>query len=232
VTAIARRQLQDRHRRARPPRRHLPQLGLHPDQGALALGRDFPYQHAKDYGLSAGNVGFDAKAVVARRARCRSASTTASFLMKKNKVQVIWGEAAIEAVGKVAVKPSRQPGQGRARARQLQASTSSSQPVRTRVSAGAGTNKTLVWTFRAMMPERMPKSLLVVGSGAIGVEFASFYRTFGADITVVEVLPQILPVEDAEIAAFAREAFGSRASRSSPAPRSQARPQGRRRHRH
>src|SRR5262249_10558772 len=66
----------------------------------------------------------------------------------------------------------------------------------------------LVWTyFEAMAPDRMPKSLLVIGSGAIGVEFASFYRTFGAEVTMVEVLPQILPVEDAEIAAFARKSF-------------------------
>src|SRR5205823_9664578 len=69
-------------------------------------------------------------------------------------------------------------------------------------------DKKLGWTyFEAMAPERMPKSLLVIGSGAIGVEFASFYRSFGTVVTVVEVLPQILPVEDAEIVAFARKAF-------------------------
>ncbi len=66
----------------------------------------------------------------------------------------------------------------------------------------------LIWTyFEAMVPERMPKSLLVVGSGAIGIEFASFYRSFGAEVTVVEVLPQILPVEDPEIAGLARKAL-------------------------
>ena len=73
---------------------------------------------------------------------------------------------------------------------------------------GLEPDKKLVWTyFEAMNPDKMPKSLLVVGSGAIGIEFASFYRTMGAEVTVVEVLPQILPVEDAEIAAFARKAF-------------------------
>ena len=73
---------------------------------------------------------------------------------------------------------------------------------------GLEPDKKLVWTyFEAMNPDKMPKSLLVIGSGAIGIEFASFYRTMGADVTVVEVLPQILPVEDAEIAAFARKAF-------------------------
>src|SRR5262249_2551576 len=66
----------------------------------------------------------------------------------------------------------------------------------------------LIWTyFEAMVPDRIPKSLLVIGSGAIGVEFASFFRSFGSEVTIVEVLPQILPVEDAEIAAFARKSF-------------------------
>lgn len=73
---------------------------------------------------------------------------------------------------------------------------------------GLEPDKKLVWTyFEAMNPDKMPKSLLVVGSGAIGIEFASFYRTMGAEVTVVEVLPQILPVEDAEIAGFARKQF-------------------------
>jgi dihydrolipoamide dehydrogenase len=73
---------------------------------------------------------------------------------------------------------------------------------------GIEPDKKLVWTyFEAMVPDRIPKSLLVIGSGAIGIEFASFYRTLGAEVTVVEVLPQILPVEDAEIAAFARKSF-------------------------
>src|SRR5262249_31614984 len=80
--------------------------------------------------------------------------------------------------------------------------------ARPRVLPGLEPDKKLVWTyFEAMVPDRMPKSLLVVGSGAIGIEFASFYRTLGAEVTVVEVLPQILPVEDAEIAAFARKSF-------------------------
>ena len=73
---------------------------------------------------------------------------------------------------------------------------------------GLEPDKKLIWTyFEAMLPERMPKSLLVVGSGAIGIEFASFYRNFGVEVTVVEILPQILPAEDAEISAFARKQF-------------------------
>src|SRR5207244_3882571 len=77
-----------------------------------------------------------------------------------------------------------------------------------RVFPGLEADKKLVWTyFEAMNPDKMPKSLLVIGSGAIGIEFASFYRTMGAEVTIVEVLPQILPVEDGEIAGFARKQF-------------------------
>jgi dihydrolipoamide dehydrogenase len=80
--------------------------------------------------------------------------------------------------------------------------------ARPRILPGLEPDKKLIWTyFEAMVPERMPKSLLVVGSGAIGIEFASFYRMFGAEVTVVEVLPQILPEEDAKFAAFARKTF-------------------------
>ena len=78
-----------------------------------------------------------------------------------------------------------------------------------------------------MVPEAIPKSLLVVGSGAIGIEFASFYRDMGAEVTVVEVLDRVLPVEDEEISAFARKASRSRASRSTPARRSKGLEQGR-----
>ncbi|MBM0206596.1 dihydrolipoyl dehydrogenase, partial [Micromonospora sp. STR1s_5] len=80
--------------------------------------------------------------------------------------------------------------------------------ARPRALPGIEPDKRLIWTYyEAMVPDRMPKTLLVMGSGAIGIEFASFYRTMGADVTVVEVLPQVLPVEDAEIAAFARKRF-------------------------
>src|SRR5882757_4719293 len=130
--------------------------------------------------------------------------------MKKNKVTVIWGEAAIDAPGKVTVKatkaeaPKGALGPGSYQAKHIIIATG----ARPRVLPGLEPDKKLVWTyFEAMAPDRMPKSLLVIGSGAIGVEFASFFRTFGADVTVVEVLPQILPVEDAEIAAFARKAL-------------------------
>src|ERR1041385_7342287 len=168
-------------------------------------------QHAKDYGLTASNVGYDAAAIVKRsRAVSKRLNDGVGFLMKKNKVQVIWGEAAIDAPGKVTVKASKSEAPkgalppGAYQAKHIIIATG----ARPRVLPGLEPDKKLVWTyFEAMNPDRMPKSLLVVGSGGVGIEFASFYRTLGADVAVVEVLPQILPVEDAEIAAFARKSF-------------------------
>src|ERR1700756_4166699 len=168
-------------------------------------------QHAKDYGLSAGEVNYDPSAVVKRsRAVAKRLNDGVGFLMKKNKVDVIWGEAAIDAPGKVTVKagggeaPKGALGAGAYAAKHIIIATG----ARPRVLSGIEPDKKLVWTyFEAMVPDRIPKSLLVIGSGAIGVEFASFFRTLGAEVTVVEVLSQILPVEDAEIAAFARKSF-------------------------
>lgn len=168
-------------------------------------------QHAKDYGLSADNVSFDAAAVIKRsRGVAGRMNNGVGYLLKKNKVTVIWGEATIDAPGKVTVKASKteapkgSEGPGTYTAKHIIVATG----ARPRVLPGLEPDKKLVWTyFEAMNPDKMPKLLLVVGSGAIGIEFASFYRTMGADVTVVEVLPQILPVEDAEIAAFARKQF-------------------------
>jgi dihydrolipoamide dehydrogenase len=186
--------------------------GCIPTKALLRSAEIFHYmQHAKDYGLTADNVGYDAAAVVKRsRAVSKRLNDGVGFLMRKNKVSVIWGEATIEAPGKITVKaaPAEAPkgalGPGSYQAKHIIVATG----ARPRVLPGLEPDKKLVWTyFEAMVPDRMPKSLLVVGSGAIGIEFASFYRTLGADVTVVEVLPQILPVEDAEIQAFARKSF-------------------------
>jgi dihydrolipoamide dehydrogenase len=168
-------------------------------------------QHAKDYGLTADNVGYDASAVVKRsRAVSKRLNDGVGFLMKKNKVAVIWGEAAIDAPGKVTVKASTSEapkgalGAGSYQAKHIIIATG----ARPRVLPGLEPDKKLIWTyFEAMVPPSIPKSLLVVGSGAIGIEFASFFRNFGSEVTVVEVLPQILPVEDQEIQAFARKSF-------------------------
>ena len=168
-------------------------------------------QHAKHYGLAAENVSYDAGAVVKRsRTVSKRLNDGVGFLMKKNKVSVIWGEASIDAPGKITVKPvtAAAPkgalGPGAYEAKHIIIATG----ARPRVLPGLEPDQKLVWTyFEAMVPERMPKSLLVIGSGAIGIEFASFYRAFGVEVTVVEVLPQILPVEDTEIAGLARKAF-------------------------
>src|SRR5258708_658201 len=167
--------------------------------------------HAKDYGLSAKDVSFDPAAVIKRsRGVAKRLADGVGFLFKKNKIQLIWGEAAIDAPGRITVKQSKAEAPkgalppGAYQAKHIIIATG----ARPRVFPGIEPDKKLVWTyFEAMNPDKMPKSLLVIGSGAIGVEFASFYRTLGAEVTVVEVLPQILPVEDAEIAAFARKSF-------------------------
>jgi len=186
--------------------------GCIPTKALLRSAEIFHYmQHAKDYGLKADNVGYDAGAVVKRsRAVAKRLNDGVGFLMKKNKVSVIWGEAAITAPGNVTVKPAQAEapkgalGPGSYQAKHIIIATG----ARPRVLPGLEPDKKLVWTyFEAMVPDRVPKSLLVVGSGAIGIEFASFFRTLGSEVTVVEVLPQILPVEDAEIAAFARKSF-------------------------
>ncbi len=186
--------------------------GCIPTKALLRSAEIFHYlQHPKDYGLSAEHVTYDPGAVVKRsRAVSKRLNDGVGFLMRKNKVAVIWGEASIEGPGKVAVKsvatqaPKGALGAGTYQAKHIIIATG----ARPRVLPGLEPDKKLIWTyFEAMVPERMPKSLLVVGSGAIGIEFASFYRTFGAEVTVVEILPQILPAEDAEISAFARKQF-------------------------
>jgi dihydrolipoamide dehydrogenase len=173
-------------------------------------------QHAKDYGLSAQGVGFDASAIV-QRSRGVSGKLNGGVggLLKKNKVDVIFGEATISKIGQVVVaaprKPAMQPqhpaprgalGNGTYQAKHIIVATG----ARPRVLPGIEPDGKLIWTyFEAMVPPAMPKSLIVMGSGAIGIEFASFYRTMGVEVTVVEVMNQIMPVEDAEIAAHARK---------------------------
>src|SRR3977135_3218879 len=186
--------------------------GCIPTKALLRSAEIYHYmQHAKDYGLKVDNVGYDAEAIVKRsRGVSKRLNDGVGFLMKKNKVEGIWGEAAIDAPGKVTVKagkseaPKGALGAGSYQAKHIIIATG----ARPRVLPGIEPDKKLVWTyFEASGPPAIPKSLLVIGSGAIGIEFASFYRTLGSEVTVVEVLPQILPVEDHEIQAFARKSF-------------------------
>jgi dihydrolipoamide dehydrogenase len=182
-------------------------------------------QHAKNYGLvMEGTMKPDVKAVVARsRGISAKLNGGIGYLMKKNKVDVIWGEAKItkasingvpgEVVVKAMTKPAVQPqnaipkgvqGEGTYTAKHIIVATG----ARPRSLPGIEPDGKLIWTyFEAMVPSEMPKSMLVMGSGAIGMEFASFYHAMGVDVTVVEVMPQILPVEDAEISALARKTF-------------------------
>jgi dihydrolipoamide dehydrogenase len=186
--------------------------GCIPTKALLRSSEVFHYlEHANAYGLSAEKVGFDPGAIVKRsRVVSKRLNDGVGFLMRKNNIPVIWGEASIDAPGKVAVKPSKSEapkgalGPGSYQAKHIIIATG----ARPRVLPGLEPDKKLVWTyFEAMVPDRVPKSLLVIGSGAIGIEFASFFRTLGSEVTVVEILPQILPAEDAEVAALARKAF-------------------------
>ncbi|MGE7154370.1 dihydrolipoyl dehydrogenase [Methylorubrum rhodesianum] len=193
--------------------------GCIPTKALLRSAEIYHYmQHAADYGLSAKEVSFDAAAIVKRsRGVSGRLNGGVGMLLKKNKVDVIWGEASIEAAakgnepGKVTVKetkraeaPKGAKGAGTYSAKHIIVATG----ARPRVLPGIEPDKKQIWTYyEAMVPEKMPKSLLVMGSGAIGIEFASFYRTMGAEVTVIELLPQILPVEDAEIAGLARKRF-------------------------
>jgi dihydrolipoamide dehydrogenase len=177
--------------------------GCIPTKALLRSAEIYHYMgHAKDFGLSVEKFSFDAAAVVARsRGVAKRMKDGVTFLMKKNKITVIEGTAKISKPGEVKVEGK---GAGTYQAKHIVIATG----ARPRVLPGIEPDKKLIWTyFEAMVPEKMPKSLLVLGSGAIGIEFASFFRTMGSEVTVVEVLPQILPVEDEEIAAHARKRF-------------------------
>ena len=176
-------------------------------------------EHASAYGLKLdGKVVPDPVAVVKRsRQVSQQLNGGVAFLLKKNKVDVIWGEAVVSKVGEVKVTATRKPivqpqnpipkgvqGEGTYQAKHIIVATG----ARPRVLPGIEPDGKLIWTyFEAMKPTEFPKSLIVMGSGAIGIEFASFYRQMGAEVTVVEVLPQVMPVEDAEIAKVAQKKF-------------------------
>jgi dihydrolipoamide dehydrogenase len=159
-------------------------------------------QHLDEFGFAADNVRFDLGKVVKRsRAVAKQLASGVGHLLKKNKVAVFDGAGRLAGAGRVAVSgKTKTVIAGKhiilatgARARQL---------------PGLETDGKLIWSYKdAMVPTAMPKRLLVVGSGAIGIEFASFFRNMGAEVTVLEVLDRILPVEDEEISAFARKAF-------------------------
>lgn len=178
--------------------------GCIPTKAMLRSSEVFHLMHrAKEFGLSADNINYDIDAVVKRsRGVAKQLSGGVAHLMKKNKVEVIMGEATIPAKGKVSVKTDK--GTEDLAAKSIILATG----ARARELPGLEADGKRVWTYKAaLQPPHMPKKLLVIGSGAIGIEFASFYNTLGAETTVVEVMDRILPVEDAEISAFAKKSF-------------------------
>ena len=178
--------------------------GCIPTKAMLRSSEVFHLMHrAKEFGLKADNIGYDLGAVVKRsRGIAGQLSSGIDHLMKKNKVTVFMGEATIPAKGRVSVKGEK--GAQELTAKNIVLATG----ARARELPGLEADGDLVWTYKtALTPPRMPKKLLVIGSGAIGIEFASFYNTLGADTTVVEVMDRVLPVEDEEISAFAKKSF-------------------------
>ena len=178
--------------------------GCIPTKALLRSAEVFHLMHrAKDFGLKAEGIGYDLAAVVARsRGVAKQLSGGIGHLMKKNKVTVFMGAATLPKQGTVSVKTEK--GTEELTAKSIILATG----ARARELPGLEADGDLVWSYKhALVATRMPKKLLVIGSGAIGIEFASFFNTLGADTTVVEVMDRILPVEDAEISAFAKKAF-------------------------
>jgi dihydrolipoamide dehydrogenase len=156
-----------------------------------------------EFGFAADNVRFDLSKIVERsRKVAGQLSNGVAFLMKKHKIAVISGQAKLSGAGRLSVSKDGETRDFAAKSIVLATG------ARARTMPGLEPDGKFVWTYReAMVPDALPRSLLVVGSGAIGIEFASFFRTLGSDVTVVEVLDRILPVEDAEISQLAAKAF-------------------------
>ena len=160
--------------------------------------------HLDEYGFAADNIRFDLDKVVRRsRAVAKQLSAGVAHLLKKHKVTVFDGHGRLAGRNTLAVEKDGKP-VATLTAPHIILATG----ARARQIPGLEADGKLIWTYKeAMLPAAMPASLLVVGSGAIGIEFASFYRNMGAEVTVVEMLDRVLPFEDEEISAFARKAF-------------------------
>jgi len=183
--------------------------GCIPTKALLRTAEIYHYlQHPGDYGLTVKEAGIDLKKVVQRSRKVAARLTGGvKHLLKKNKVTVFDGHGRLDGM-KGALRKLQVAKDGKAVAEVTAKHVILATGARARQLPGLEADGELVWTYKeAMVPADLPKSLLVIGSGAIGIEFASFYRTLGAEVTVVEVLPRVLPVEDAEISAFAHKAF-------------------------
>jgi len=161
-------------------------------------------KHAESYGLSVSKADFDLEKIVARsRGIAAQLNGGVGHLLKKNKVTVFDGAAKLDGPGKIKVEKD-----GKAVATLSAKNIILATGARARTLPGLEPDGKLIWTYKnALVPDSVPKRLLVVGSGAIGIEFASFFNSLGADVTVVEVMDRVLPVEDAEISALAHKAF-------------------------
>ena len=178
--------------------------GCIPTKAMLRSAEVFHLMHrANEFGLSAEGISYDLDAVVKRsRGIAKQLNNGVDHLLKKNKVTVIMGSATLAGNGRVTV--TTKTGTQDLTAANILVATG----ARARELPGLEADGDLVWSYKhALTPKHMPKNLLVIGSGAIGIEFASFYNTLGAKTTVVEVLDRILPVEDEEISAFAKKSF-------------------------
>ncbi|MBC6443161.1 MAG: dihydrolipoyl dehydrogenase [Rhodobacteraceae bacterium] len=178
--------------------------GCIPTKAMLRSSEVFHLMHrAQEFGLKAGDIDYDLDAVVKRSRRVAGQlSSGVAHLLRKNKVTVVTGAARLAGAGRVTVAGDK--GDRMLTAKSIVLATG----ARARELPGLEADGKRVWTYKhALQPPHMPKKLLVIGSGAIGIEFASFYNTLGADTTVAEVMDRILPVEDAEISAHARKQF-------------------------
>ena len=178
--------------------------GCIPTKALLRTSEVYHYMtHAESYGLSCEKPGFDLAKIVDRsRKVAGQLNAGVKGLMKKNKVQVFEGVGALTGKGKLSVKQGDKTVE--LEAKHIMVATG----ARARDLPFAKADGKRIWTYRhAMVPEVMPTKLLVIGSGAIGVEFASFYNDMGADVTIVEMLDRILPVEDAEVSEFMTKAL-------------------------
>ncbi|MBX7200450.1 MAG: dihydrolipoyl dehydrogenase [Rhodospirillaceae bacterium] len=179
--------------------------GCIPTKALLRTSELYHLMHrAKEFGLKADNIGFDVEAVVKRsRAVASQLNGGVKHLMKKNKITVIEGHGKLAGKGKLQVSKD-----GKVVADVSAKHIILATGARARELPGMEADGELIWTYRhALTPKMFPKTLLVIGSGAIGIEFASFFQTLGSKVTVVEVMDRILPVEDAEVSAFCHKAF-------------------------
>ena len=181
--------------------------GCIPTKALLRTAEIYRYiQHADDFGLSVSNLSFDIDKIIERsRSVAKQLSSGVAYLLKKNGVEVLEGHGKLAGNGKIIVEKDGNTISELA-AKNIILATG----ARAKSLPEIEPDGNLIWTYKeAMVPDVMPKSLLVIGSGAIGIEFASFYRTLGVDVTVVELLTRILPVEDEEISLLAQKAFES-----------------------